>query len=59
MEVGWDAIKSLGDEGVTDDVAEDVKRVTDSVFGGATKGSGAVSGLRARNQVKAAVQADP
>lgn len=48
LEVGWDAVKSLGDEGCADEVEEDVQQVCEDVFGAGS--SAHISRLRARNQ---------
>jgi len=48
LEVGWDAVKALGDEGCADEIADDVRAVCDEIFGPAS--SGDISNMRARNQ---------
>ena len=48
LEVGWDAVKALGDEGCAEEVEEDLRAVCDEVFGPGS--SGYISHLRARNQ---------
>ena len=48
LEVGWDAVKALGDEGCADEIEGDIRAICDEIFGAGS--SAFISHLRARNQ---------